>query len=257
MAIITLTTDFGDHDPYVGIMKGVILGVAPETRIIDLTHHIPPQDIIEAAFALESARPYFPQHTVHLAVVDPGVGSDRRPLAITTARESFVGPDNGIFSFALALPGAQAWLLDRPESWLPQVSRTFHGRDIFAPVAARLAQGISPSELGSPLSNPVRLPRLQPERTRNGDISGHVIHADRFGNLITNIPGQWLAGREWTCEISGVLVRGPSPTYASVPRGELLLLVSSNGTAEIAAREANAAERLRARSGTRVRLWTS
>lgn len=257
MAIITLTTDFGDHDPYVGIMKGVILGVAPRAAIVDFTHQVPPQNISEAAFVLESARPYFPEGTAHLAVVDPGVGSERRPILVTTSRESYVGPDNGLFSFALALPGAQAWLLDRSEFWLPDVSRTFHGRDIFAPVAAHLALGVPPSDLGSPLPDPVRLPRPQPERTRNGEITGHVIHVDRFGNLMTDIPGQWLAGREWTCEISGVLLRGPAPTYASVPRGELLLLVSSNGTAEIAAREANAAERLRARSGTRVRLWTS
>lgn len=257
MAIITLTTDFGDRDPYVGIMKGVLLGVAPEARMVDLTHQIPPQDIDEAAFTLESARPYFPEGTVHLAVVDPGVGSERRPLLVTTGRESYVGPDNGLFSFALALPGAQAWALDRREHWLPSVSRTFHGRDIFAPVAARVALGVPPSKLGSPISDPVVKPPLQAEQLGNSEITGHVIHVDRFGNLMTNIPGGWLAGRDWTCEIAGVHVRGPVLTYAAAPRGELLLLVSSNGTAEIAAREANAAERLGARSGTRVRLWTS
>ena len=257
MTIITLTTDFGDHDPYVGIMKGVIFGVAPGACIVDLTHQVPPQRIDEAAYALESARPYFPQGTVHLAVVDPGVGSDRRPILVTTGRESYVGPDNGLFSFALALPGAQAWALDRPEFWLPQVSRTFHGRDIFAPVAAHLALGVPPAELGSLMQNPVHLPRRQAERTGNGEVSGHVIHVDRFGNLITDIPGAWLAGRDWNCEIAGTVVRGPSRTYADALRGELLLLVGSNGTAEIAAREANAAERLRAGSGTRVRLWTS
>lgn len=257
MTIITLTTDFGNHDPYVGIMKGVMLGVAPETQLIDLTHHIPPQDIDEAAFALESAAPYFPAGTVHLAVVDPGVGGERRALLVTTGRESYVGPDNGLFSFALALPGGQAWALDRPEHWLPQVSRTFHGRDIFAPVAARVALGVPPSELGSLIHDPIRLPRREAERMGNGEITGHVIHTDRFGNLITNIPGAWLAGRKWRCEIAGQIIDGPSLTYADAPRGGLLLLVSSNGTAEIAAREANAAERLRAGSGTRVRLWTS
>jgi S-adenosylmethionine hydrolase len=257
MTIITLTTDFGDHDPYAGIMKGVILGVAPEARIVDLTHHIPPQNIAEAAFALESAQSYFPEGTVHLAVVDPGVGGERRPLLVTTGRESYVGPDNGLFSFALALPAAQAWALDRPEYWQPSVSRTFHGRDIFAPVAARVARGMPAAQLGSPISDPIVRPVLQAEQVGNGDIIGHVIHVDRFGNLMTNIPGSWLAGRDWTCELSGVRVRGPVVTYSAVPRGELLLLISSTGTAEIAAREASAAERLGARSGTRVRLWTS
>lgn len=257
MTTITLTTDFGDHDPYVGIMKGVILGVAPEARLVDLTHHIPPQNIEVAAFTLESARAYFPQGTVHLAVVDPGVGSNRRPIVVGTGRESYVGPDNGLFSFALALPDAAAWALDRPEFWLPQVSRTFHGRDIFAPIAARLALGVPPSELGSLIHDPVRLPRREAERAGNGEITGYVIHADRFGNLITNIPGAWLTGHEWRCEIAGHVITGPSGAYADAPVGGLLLLVSSNGTAEIAAREANAAERLRAGSGTRVRLWTS
>jgi S-adenosyl-L-methionine hydrolase (adenosine-forming) len=257
MAIITLTTDFGDHDPYVGIMKGVILRVAPSARIVDLTHQIPPQNIEAAAFALESARAYFPPDTVHLAVVDPGVGSDRRPILVIRERERYVGPDNGLFSFALAQTGTQAWVLDRPAFWLQHVSHTFHGRDIFAPVAAHLARGVAASDLGTPISDPVRRPPLRAERLGNGEIRGHVIHVDRFGNLMTDIPGEWLAGREWTCEISGTQVRGPSLTYAAASRGELLLLVSSNGTAEIAAREASAAQRLGAASGTRVRLWTS
>jgi S-adenosylmethionine hydrolase len=257
MAIITLTTDFGDHDPYVGIMKGVILGVAPDARLVDITHQIPPQNIDEAAFALENARPFFPPGTVHLAVIDPGVGSERRPILVTTDRETYVGPDNGLLSFALALPGSQAWTLDRPEYWLPEVSRTFHGRDIFAPVAARAALGASPGELGTRIDDPVRRTLLRAEQSRNGEITGHVIHVDRFGNLMTNIPGAWLAGQAWTCEIAGVLVRGPVSTYAAAPPGELLLLVSSNGAAEIAAREASAAERLGASGGTRVRLWIS
>jgi hypothetical protein len=257
MTIITLTTDFGDHDPYVGIMKGVMLGIAPETRLVDLTHQIPPQNIDEAAFSLQSAHHFFPQGTIHLVVVDPGVGSERRPLLVTTERANYVGPDNGLFSFALEAPGAQAWVLDRPARWLPNVSRTFHGRDIFAPTAAWLALGALPSELGSPVFDPVRLAKREAVRNGNSEITGHVIHVDRFGNLITNIPGEWLTGSNWTCEIAGALVRGPFPTYAAAPRGELLLLVSSNGTAEIAARGASAAERLHVGAGARVRLWTS
>ena len=257
MATITLTTDFGDRDPYVGIMKGVILGIAPAAQIVDLTHQIPPQDIAEAAYSLQSAWPYFPAGTIHVAVVDPGVGSDRRPLLVTTDRNRFVGPDNGLFSFALELPGAQAWALDQPQYWRPDVSRTFHGRDIFAPVAAHLAAGIPPAALAAPISDPVRASAPLAERRGNGEIAGCVIHVDRFGNLITNVPGEWLAGPAWACEVAGQTVHGLAPAYAAAPVGALLLLIGSGGAVEIAARDGNAAARLDARRGTRVRLWTS
>jgi S-adenosyl-L-methionine hydrolase (adenosine-forming) len=257
MTIITLTSDFGLLDPYVGIMKGVILSIAPDAHLVDLTHEIPPQDIDAAAYTLETAARYFLAGTVHLVVVDPGVGGERRPIAVTTGREAYVGPDNGLFSFALREPGAQAWVLDRPEFWLPQVSRTFHGRDIFAPVAARLAAGALPGDLGSPIEDAVRIERPQPERApygpmRNGEITGHVLHVDRFGNLITDVPGEWLAGGRWTCEIAGASISGPSETYAAAERDELVLLVSSGGMAEVAVRDESAAERLGAGRGTLV-----
>lgn len=254
MAIITLTSDFGMRDAYAGIMKGVILTLAPEARLVDLSHEIPPQDIDAAAYTIESAVPYFPPGTVHLAVVDPGVGSVRRPLLVTTERAAFVGPDNGLFSFALGEPGSQAWVLDRPEYWLPQPSRTFHGRDVFAPVAARLASGMPPERLGSAVSDPILRDRPQPERRGNGEIAGHVLHVDRFGNLVTDVPGDWLAGGRWTCRIGDASVRGPSQTYANVEPGELLLVINSNGMAEVALREGNAAERLRLGKGATVVL---
>ena len=260
MTIITLTSDFGLRDPYVAIMKGVILGIAPEARLVDLTHDIPPQDIEAAAYALRIAVPYFPPGAVHLAVVDPGVGSARRPLLVTTPRAAFVGPDNGLFSFVLDQPAAQAWVLDRPQHWLPEPGRTFHGRDIFAPVAARLASGMLPEELASPISDPVVLAAQPAERVEhsprdgNGDIRGHVLHVDHFGNLITDVPGEWLGSAAWTCEIGGAVVAGPRETYAAVAPGELLLLISSGGLAEVAVREGSAAERLGVGRGAPVRL---
>lgn len=245
MTIITLTSDFGLSDPYVGIMKGVILGIAPGARLVDLTHNIPPQDIAAAAYTLQTAAPHFPAGTVHLAVVDPGVGGTRRPLLATTELAAFVGPDNGLFSFALEEAGARAWVIDRPEYWLPKPSRTFHGRDIFAPVAARLAAGMAPDALGTPIADPVLLlPARAPERRGNGDIAGCVLHVDRFGNLITNVPGEWLAEGRWTCEVAGARISGPSETYAAAERGDLILLISSGGMAEVAVREGSAADRL-------------
>ncbi len=257
MTIITLTSDFGLLDPYVGIMKGVILGIAPDAQLVDLGHDIPPQDIDEAAYTLRSAVPFFPDGTVHLVIVDPGVGSDRRPLLVTIARASFVGPDNGIFSFVLNEPGAQAWALDRSAFWLPEISRTFHGRDIFAPVAAHRARGVGPAQLGTRIDDPVRRPRLMAGRLGNGEIHGHVIHVDRFGNLISNIPASWFGDAIWTCEVGGERISGPSQAYATTEPGELLFVISSNGTAEIAVREGNAAQLLGVRAGAQLRLWIS
>ena len=256
MTIITLTSDFGLIDPYVGIMKGVILGIAPDVRLVDLTHEIPPQDIEEAAFAVRSALLYFPLGTVHLVVVDPGVGSARRPLLVTTERGAFVGPDNGIFSFVLSEPGAQAWVLDRPQYWLPEPSRTFHGRDIFAPIAAHVASGVAPSALGMRVDDPITLPLSVPERTGNGEIVGCVMHVDRFGNLITNVPGHWLSQARWECEIAGASVTGPRETYAAAAPGELVLLISSSGMAEVAVRDGSAAGRLQVRGGAPVTFRT-
>jgi S-adenosylmethionine hydrolase len=169
----------------------------------------------------------------------------------------YVGPDNGLFSFVLHLPDARAWVLNQPDSWLTAPSRTFHGRDIFAPVTAHLINGTPPAALGVLIDDPVRLPLPAARRHPDGELSGQVVHVDRFGNLITNVPGGWLAGARWTCEIGGVRVTGPSESYASADPGELLLLVSSNSTAEIAVREGSAAERLAVRSGATVRFWTS
>jgi S-adenosylmethionine hydrolase len=255
MAIITLTTDFGLTDAYVGIMKGVILGIARDVRLVDLSHEVPPQDVLEAVYLLESAAPYFPEGAIHLAVVDPGVGSGRRALIVSTRRASFVGPDNGIFTRALAEPGAQAWELDRPEFWLGEHSRTFHGRDIFAPVAAHLANGVTPGEMGRPIDDPVRLSLSGPGRASDGAICGRVAHVDRFGNLITDIPAAWVVGGGWRCRIAGEGIAGILGTYADAAPGALLMLVGSGGALEIAERDGNAARRLGVRAGDELLVW--
>lgn len=241
MTIITLTTDFGTADGYVGVMKGVILGIAPTVQLVDLSHEIVAQDVRGAEFVLSNTAPFFPMGTIHLAVVDPGVGSQRRPLLITTPRASYVGPDNGLFSFALAEADAAAFELDRPEFWLLSVSRTFHGRDIFAPVAAHLARGVPPRELGSPISDPVRLPLVAPQRRVDGLVTGHVVCVDHFGNLITDVPGEWVDEGRWGAEIAGRRIDQLGTTYADAATGELLILVSSAGALEIALRDGNAA----------------
>ena len=241
MSIITLTTDFGSADGYVGAMKGVILGIAPDVRLVDISHEIAAQDVRGAGYVLGHAAAFFPLGTVHVAVVDPGVGSRRRPLLITTPVASYVGPDNGLFTFALDEGGAAVFELDQPEFWQPNISRTFHGRDIFAPVAAHLARGIVPYALGSPISDPVRLPAVAPQRRADGHVAGHVIHVDHFGNLITDIPGGWVGVGRWCVEIAGRRIGRFGTTYADATAGALLILVSSAGTLEIAVRDGNAA----------------
>ncbi len=253
--VITLTTDFGMADGYVGMMKGVILGLAPAVQLVDLSHDIAPHDVWQGAYILARAAPYFPPRTVHLAVVDPGVGSQRRPLVVETSRAWYVGPDNGLFTHALQEPQARAWELNRPEYWLPTVSRTFHGRDIFAPVAAHLALGVPPSEMGYPISDPVLLPWPTPTSHADGHIEGQVVHVDRFGNLITNIPAAWVASGHWRCMVAGREICGPSASYAAVERGELVIVVSSADTLEVAVRDGNAGQELGVTVGEAVTLW--
>jgi len=258
MPIITLTTDFGEADGYVGAMKGVILGIAPEARIVDISHDIEPQNVRQAAYVLSTAVPYFPQGTIHVVVVDPGVGSARRPIAVRTGSAYFVGPDNGVFSHALAreqeagVKEPTVLHLNRREFWLPTISQTFHGRDIFSPVAAHLAAGVPFEMLGTPISDPVILSLPRPERMPDGSIRGEVLHADRFGNLITDIPMSWLAGNQWVFEIAGRRIEGLSATYAAVRRHALLALPGSEGLLEIAVREGSAAERLGVGEGALV-----
>lgn len=255
MTIITLTTDFGTADSYVGVMKGVILGIAPDVRLVDLSHEISAQDVRGAQFILGQVAPFFPDGTVHLAVVDPGVGSGRRPLLITTSRASYVGPDNGLFTFVMGETSAEIFELDRPEFWLTSVSSTFHGRDIFAPVAAHVARGVPRHDLGHPINDPIRLPLAMLQRHSDGRVTGHIIHVDRFGNLITDIPGEWMTDRRWRAEVAGQRISQFGTTYEDTAPSALLGLVSSTGTVEIAVRDGNAAARLGVGVGAVVTLW--
>ena len=260
MKIISLLTDFGLQDPYVGILKGVIWGIAPQVQFIDLSHEIPPQDVAAARFALMTAYPYLPPGSIHLAVVDPGVGTRRRAVAIQTQTGYLVGPDNGLFSGILEQsPPLAAVELTRSQYWrTPSPSRTFHGRDIFAPVAAHLANGIPLAELGDPLdvAELVRWSWPPPQLENNG-CRGVIQAIDHFGNGITNLPGQWVEGRHWRAWIKGVAIRSAA-TFAEGSEGELLALVGSAGWVEIVQNQGNASRSVDFKVGEEVRLeWLS
>lgn len=253
-SIVTLITDFGQADGYVGTMKGVILGICPETVLVDISHEIQPQAVRQAAYVLSMAVPFFPPGTVHLVVVDPGVGSERRPIAVQTERFTYVAPDNGVLSLALAQdPARLAVHLSEPGYRLARVSATFHGRDIFAPAAAHLACGSDLHEMG-PAISPTELLTLsiaQPAPQPDGSSLGEILHVDRFGNLVTSIPSTVGNAR---VEISGLAIEGLSRTYADVEPGELVAYFGSSGYLEIAVRDGNAAERLAAKVGDAVRV---
>jgi len=249
--IITLTTDFGLQDSYVAAIKAVILGICPEARLVDISHQVPAQDVAHAAFLLKSSALLFPAGTVHLAVVDPGVGSTRRAMALESQGHFFVGPDNGLFTDFL-LPPAKAVLLNRPRFFREKVSATFHGRDVFAPVAGHLAQGVELSRLGDPLNDAVKLPRPQPKALPDR-VKGEVIHVDRFGNLITNITAELIPPQS-TIRIMGKDIAGLSLNYQSAPAGTLLALIGSTNLLEISLPEDSAAQRLKAWTGQTVEV---
>jgi S-adenosylmethionine hydrolase len=244
MAVIALTTDFGLTDPYVGIVKGVLATRAPGATVIDLTHGIPPQDVLAGALVLRHAAPYFPPGTIHLAVVDPGVGGTRRPICIETDTALFVAPDNGLCSLAAPPERTRRVVhLTDERFFLAPRSTTFHGRDVFAPVAAALATGTPPEALGPPVSDPVRI-AVPPVETEPGRLRGAVLYVDRFGNLVTNIEAARLAAfprRAVSTTIGGVQVRGIATAYADVERGALLAVIGSWGLLEIARRDGSAA----------------
>ncbi len=248
---ITLTTDFGLAAPYVASMKGVILGILPGATIIDISHAIPPQNIRQAAYVLGAAAPHFPEGTVHVVVVDPGVGSERRPIAVFTGQACFVGPDNGVFSRIYEQEDIlDVRQLSNAAYHLPTISHTFHGRDIFAPVAAHVAAGVPPSAFGPTISDPVTIDFPVPEKYPDGSIQGEIIYADEFGNLISNIPVRWLLDQpDWMFEIADVKLTGLMATYSQALPQELIVLGSSTGVVEIAKRNGSAARHLAVESG--------
>ncbi|MBW4562137.1 MAG: S-adenosyl-l-methionine hydroxide adenosyltransferase family protein [Mojavia pulchra JT2-VF2] len=245
-SVLTLLSDFGDRDVYVGVMKGVIAQINPKLRLIDLTHQIPPQNIAAARFCLMNAYPYFPVGTVHVAVVDPGVGSRRRAIAVEFAQGFLVGPDNGIFSGVLSqIPAIAAVELTNLNYWrTPQLSSTFHGRDIFAPVGAHLASGVPIQQLGREI-DPATLVQLDIgccNQTTTG-VRGCIQYIDYFGNLVSNIPGVYVQGKTWCVQIAGLTIPGCN-TYSDVEVGETAALVGSHGWVEIAINSGNAYSQL-------------
>ena len=259
MSIITLTTDFGLADGYVGTMKGVILGIDPTVTIVDISHDIAPQDVREAAYTFYAAYPYFPQGTIHVVVVDPGVGSERRAIALRTPQAAFVAPDNGVLSYVVAGERVEEIVhLTNPRYHLSPVSRTFHGRDIFAPAAAHLARGVPLAKLGQPLTEIVTFPLPRSQVHPDGTIVGQVIHVDRFGNLITSITATDLADHSLlgasVIEIKGQAIRGIANSYAEVTPGELLALIGSEGHLEISVSSGSASQTLKAKVGDEVLL---
>jgi len=249
--IVTLTTDFGTRDAYVAAMKGVILGIAREVRLVDVSHEVAAHDVTEGALALEAAAPFFPAGTVHLAVVDPGVGTARRGLAIVTDGARFVGPDNGLFTPFLEGRGWHAFELTAAEYRLRAVSRTFHGRDVFAPAAAHLALGVAPERLGPRVEDPVRL-HWSSVRATHGAVAGTVLHVDRFGNLVTSIRVEAFEGFGAINVRLGGRALPFVGTYGDLTTGQAGALVGGSGRLEIAVREGSAAARLRARRGAPV-----
>ena len=261
MPVITLTTDFGLKDGFSAVLKGVIWGICPEAQIADITHSITPQNISEGAIALWRAYAFFPAGTVHIAVVDPGVGTERRSIAARLGEHTFVGPDNGLFT--PIFDNANQLGFDREivqltnaRYWLPIVSHTFHGRDIFAPVAAHLAKGVNLRELGPLIDDPVRLVMLVPEKTSFG-WHAHVTVVDVFGNLTTDLPASCLAdGEEVLFRLRGRDVRGMVSSYGQRSIGELVALVDSENYIELAIVNGNAARILQAQVGDIVEVIT-
>lgn len=269
--LIALLTDFGTSDPYVGIMKGVMIGRCPSVRFIDITHEVGPQNIAQASYLLHSAYRYFPPHTIFLVVVDPSVGSERRPVAIHTSHGAYVGPDNGVFS--MVLDEVEAW--HAVILWPPEhMSNTFHGRDLFASVAADLASGRPLSEVGTPTVDLVRssVPRVR--RIAETILEGTVLHIDHFGNIITSLGMfEWrdrdhrlltldnnedisltLAATDARVLFKGYELIGIQATYGDAPPGELLALVNSNKCLEIAINQRNAAQLMGAALGDTIQL---
>ena len=271
-AVITLTSDLGLTDAYVAAMKGVILGINPDARLVDICHTIRPQNIPQAAFVLSTAYQFFPQKTVHLVVVDPGVGTERRAVILRTPWADFVAPDNGVLSYIIEefaartigshtgqqqeelAEGLEAIVITSPEFWLSPVSPTFHGRDVFAPVAAHLSLGMAPSEFGEKTTSLTVLPNLHPHRAPDGSLLGHILHIDNFGNLITDFKAEDLPQPhdKITIEVGNRTIHGVSRTYAE-GKG-LLALIGSSGNLEVSVWEGSARDFLSAGVGDEVKI---
>lgn len=261
MPIITVLTDFGTEDYFVGTMKGVVLSRNPEVVLVDITHTVPPHDVRTGAFTLGAFYPYFPSGSIHLAVVDPGVGSERRPLLVEAGGHLFVGPDNGIFSMVLDRdPAACVRHVTNAEYVLPARSPTFHGRDIFAPVCAALSLGVAPERLGPVVTDPVRFQFTQVETAPDGTMVGAIIHVDHFGNCVTNFASDQIReksrGRPVRLQVGEVVIERFVSHYGEASGGPLepFLIAGSAGFLEISLWCSSAARKLKVFAGQPVRL---
>jgi hypothetical protein len=249
-SLVTFTSDFGLNDWFVGVMHAVVHERCPECRIVDLTHQVPPGDIERAAFVLEAAIPDVHGPAVHVVVVDPGVGTQRRAIVVRARGTMFVAPDNGVLEWALADPDAETREITAHQLFREPVSRTFHGRDVFAPVAAALADGFPFEEVGPVVQDPVRIPDARPV-VIGGELHGHVTHVDRFGNVLTNVTVAELDGAfsklpRSAIEVvaGGRVIRGLADSYGDAPVGSLVAVIGSSGRLEVAQSGGDASQRL-------------
>lgn len=255
--LLTLTTDYGTQDQYVGALKGVVIQTAPEVRMVDISHGIPPGDILAGAWVVREASRYYPGGTVHLVVVDPGVGSERTPVIVHTKDQWFVGPDNGLFSLISEGSPVEAFTIDRPEHWLANPSSTFHGRDIFAPVAALLASGTPPDTLGSAGHELVTYRWAEAILDRDG-IRGWVVHVDHYGNLISNVPASYLNGiasaESLKIYVGNTIIARVHNAFSDVEEGDPVAYIGSSGTLEVAVNRGNAQELLGISKGAQITI---
>jgi hypothetical protein len=257
--IISITTDFGQLNGFVGVMKGVIWGIAPEAQIADITHDIPPQNVRLGAYALWRAVPFFPPCSVHIAVVDPGVGTQRRPIGLRIGDQYFIVPDNGLITPILedgekSNQPIEIIHLNNPAYWLPEVSHTFHGRDIFAPTGAHLAHGVPLQALGDPITDPIRLEFSHPKKIDRG-WEAHITIIDVFGNLTTDLPAKAiLDAKSVTFKLRGHVIEGLVTSYGHRDVGDLIALVDSENYVEISVVNGNAAEMLGAHIGDLIEV---
>jgi hypothetical protein len=258
--VITLLTDFGTKDHYVGSMKGVILRVNPRCTLVDITHEVSPQNVVEGAFLLAGACPYFPEGTIHLAVVDPGVGGPRKPILMVTKNYFFIGPDNGVLTLAARKDGIrQTIVLTNEKYFISKVSATFHGRDVFAPVAGHLSRGITPSSFGKKIDHWVELGLTRP-KTKGGMLIGEIAHIDRFGNLISNIEkirfNRFVKDRRFRIMAGHGTIQELKRGYYEGKKNEPIALFGSGGFLEISVREGSAQKILKARQGDWIKIST-
>lgn len=255
--IITLTTDFGLQDHYVSAMKAVMLGIAPEVRFVDVSHEIPPQDIMAGAWVIKNSAFLYPPGTVHLVVVDPGVGTSRHPIALKIRDQYFVGPDNGIFSLLFKEYDFEAYKLSNSNFWKQGVSNTFHGRDIFAPVSAHLSKGVPINEIGEPIDDLVTYHWAVPIADKDG-LQGWVVHIDRFGNLITNLSDDLIENhlkkKIVKIYVGNTMLNKIVSTFGDVEEGEPAAFIGSSGMLEIGINKGNAARMLSVDKGAQISI---